>query len=589
MKSEIRNPKSEISPPPARTTAVIHSAVSSTPSLPGVSVAEAGAGLAPRSKPPPRVRREYQRHALVASRQAREMIWFWARRCRKSTTLGDLAFDEMAGSPRRTVIAASASLLLGSEIVGMTLTATEQAGIVAAEATALRDVFAEGAHDRALKVTTANAETGKELAGLTPEDFAALYKASKLEMRLWHDRTAFSRLRIIAPNPATARGWGGTVLRDEAGYTPAALEADLRVATKPIFDTDPTFKLIYASNLSRDDRHPFFEDTLPAPDFNPPPDACGHLYTGQTGKLVHRVRLADAYAAGHVLFDNRGAPLTYYQFIADPANKLGKEINYTLEHQRGGLAVIDLLAMMTAQKRGATEGAFVLFQDESEMQHVEQVLRRYCRDGTIGVGLDQASTTGETSNPTSITVMERLGGEFFTRLILVFREKRPQIIRERLRRILHVLRDRPAGHVRRLCIDASNDRLAAQEHADNLRVLVPVELVINSASIQPPGYAEPVNYKTYLGDAYAAAFNDGKHSVPADAYIKKDHRLVVKDRGRYDATPDPDGAHADTFDSGKLAQHALEGISAAITHPEAIRLGGQASARPVFQPRRWKS
>ena len=193
-------------------------------------------------------RREYENAALVAVRESRLLTLFWARRCRKSTTLGSIAFDEMSQAVGRTVIAASASLLLGTELVGMTLTASEQAAIVTGEATAMQSLFQDRAGE-ALSFKCADSETQKVYGHMKPEDFADLYKSSKLEMRLYFDRTSYSRLKVIAPNPATARGWAGTVLRDEAGYTGAGLENDLRIATKPIIDTDPSFKLIYASNL----------------------------------------------------------------------------------------------------------------------------------------------------------------------------------------------------------------------------------------------------------------------------------------------------------------------------------------------------
>ena len=70
-----------------------------------------------------RVRREYQEVALVAVRKVRQIALYWARRCRKSTTLGDIAFDEMSKEPGRMVIAASASLLLCKELVGVTFSA----------------------------------------------------------------------------------------------------------------------------------------------------------------------------------------------------------------------------------------------------------------------------------------------------------------------------------------------------------------------------------------------------------------------------------------------------------------------------------
>lgn len=503
-------------------------------------------------------RRLYEQTALVAVRETRAIVLFWARRCRKSTTLGSIAYDEMSREPGRSVIAASASLLLGTELVGMTLTASEQAAIVTGEAAAMRGGFVRDAEAAKLNVECANMETGKVYAQLSAQDFAELYKSSKLEMRLYHDHTVYSRLKIIAPNPATARGWAGTVLRDEAGYTPAGLENDLRVATKPIIDTDPTFKIIYASNLCPDDRHPFFEMTLPNSDTPLPVNPAGNFYRSQTGALVHRVALADAYAAGHVLYDDKGKALTYAEFCALPGNKLGLKISYELEHESGGSAAIDLLALLTAQRRGATQCAFVFVSNEAEFSRALRMLSDLLTDGEVGIGFDVATTTKTLSNPSSVTVTERKGIERIQRLVVVWKERKAIVARDRVRRIVETVRARPrGGPARRLAIDASNERYFADETAGELSSVLPVELVINSVSIQPPGYEEKINYKTFLGDLYCAAVNENKTTMPSDNYIKVDHQLAVKNAGRYECEPDQDGRHGDTFDSGKLAEYAL--------------------------------
>lgn len=511
-------------------------------------------------------RRTYENTALVAVRKTRQIVLFWARRCRKSTTLGSIAFDEMSKEAGRSVIAASASLLLGTELVGMTLTASEQAAIVAGEAAAVRGVFTRDAEEANLDFKCADMATGKIQAGLTPEDFADLYKSSKLEMRLYFDRTTYSRLKIIAPNPATARGWAGTVLRDEAGYTPAGLENDLRVATKPIIDTDPTFKIIYASNLCPDDRHPFFEMTMPPVDAKLPVNPAGNFYRSQTGALVHRVTLADAYAAGHVLFDDKGKPLTYDQFCALPGNKLGLQISYQLTHIMGGAAAIDLLALLTAQTRGARTCAFVFVSNEVDFRRALDLLRDLLGSGQVGIGYDVASTEKGTSNPSSVTVAERNGNERVQRLVVVWKERREDVQRQRIRDILGVVAARrEGGSTSRLCMDATNERLFAQGTADALRGVVPVELVVASEGIQPPGYDKPTNMKTYLGDLYCAAVNENRTTMPGDAYVKADHRLVVKTGGRYECEADGDGRHGDTFDSGKLAEYALNAPQAVMS------------------------
>ena len=416
------------------------------------------------------VRRLYEKVILVAVRKERVLAMFWTRRGRKSTNLGSIAFDEMSKEPGRSVISASASLLLGTELVSMTVTATEQAILVANEAQAVQSVFEDNAAAQKLDFKCADAESGKVYAGLTREDFADLYKSKRLEMRLYHDRTAYSRQLVIAPNPATARGWRGTVLRDEAGFTPTNLELALREAVDPIFRDVPDLKMIYASNLPRDDRHPFFEMTMPPGGEELPVNAAGNFYRGQNGILVHRVTLRDAYAAGHTLYDNKGQPMTYEEFASDPANKAQMPFNYDLEHVMGGSAAIDLLALLVAQQRGAGQCVFVFVDSDSDFQRAVAMLHGLLGTGAVAIGFDPATTTKETSNPSAITLTEQNGNERAQRLVICWKEKKPQIVRERLRALISAVRQRPSGGpARRLMIAATNERYFAEETRDILR------------------------------------------------------------------------------------------------------------------------
>jgi hypothetical protein len=145
---------------------------------------------------------------------------------------------------------------------------------------------------------------------------------------------------------------------------------------------------------------------------------------------------------------------------------------------------------------------------------------------------------------------------------------------ERLEGILKAVRDRKAGGpARRLCIDGTSERLAAEDTRDDLRALVPVELVVSSVSLQPAGYTEAINYKTYLGDIYSTAVNENRYALPPDEYIKVDQRMPMKDAGRYVCDPDNDGRHGDTFDSGKLAEWALVSKGDTCSNAKAMQVG----------------
>jgi hypothetical protein len=504
-------------------------------------------------------RRLYETTALVAVRKERVIVLFWTRRGRKSTTMGSIAFDEMSREAGRTVISASASLLLGTELVNMTVSAAEQAILVANEAQAVNSVFESSAAEHKLDYKCADAETGKVYGPMSRENFADLYRSKRLEMRLYHSKSDYSRQLVIAPNPATARGWRGTVLRDEAGFTSANLETALREAVDPIFRDVPDLKMIYGSNLCRDDRHPFFEMTMPPAGVELPVNPAGNFYRGQDDILIHRVTLRDAYAAGHVLYDNKGNAMTYEEFAAQASNRAQMPYNYDLEHKMGGSAAIDLLALLTSQQRGAQTCSFVYVDSDADFRRALDLLRANLGPGVVTVGFDPATTTKESSNPTGVTVAEMRGGLRKQPLVMCWKEKEPAIVRERMKLVFETIGARPAGgRAKALVVGATNERYFAKDLADHLGALVPTILVVESEGIHPAGYEKPINFKTYIGDIYCAAVNENRYDLPAGEYFKKDQRLTIKSGGRYDCPVDStSGAHGDTFSSGGFAEYGF--------------------------------
>lgn len=549
-----------------------------------------------------RERRLYQQVVQVAQQQTRTIGLYWARRCRKSTTLGEIYFEEMSKEPGRTVIGCSASLLLGKELVGMTLTAIEQAEILASEAAAVRGVLENGAAEHGLDFQVADSGTGKVLKGMSQDDFASLYQARKMELRLYFDNTSYSRELILAPSVSTFRSYRALVGFDEIGYMESAAVRDLIVSADAMMRDTRDRKMLFASNLCLSDSHPWYEMTMPreitAPteedQFAAKPE--GHLYIGQGGMLIHRVALKDAYAAGHLLYDDRGAAMDYETCRRFPQLRAGWDVSYALNHKPGGASVVDLISLLNGMRRGVGKTNFVYADSDADIQRAVESLYGTLTTGPVTIGIDQASTTSELSNPTSITVTERAeDGLRYQRLVLVFKTKKRQFRDDVLRRICAVVQKRPAGGpVRRIGIDASNDRLAAEETADDFRGIAPVQLIIsgNVVDPRPPGYSEKdgnVNYKTYLCDLHATAINDNKTITPSDPYIKDDYRLVMKDGPRVICTPDPQtGAHGDTFDSGKIADYMQEGSTGALTAEtvKQIFTGGNRSSRRLFIPRR---
>jgi hypothetical protein len=517
-----------------------------------------------------RTRRPYQTVALAVQKERRVVGYYWTRRGRKSTTAGDIYFQEISAEPGRTAINCSASLMLGKEAIGMTLTAIEQAEILASEAAAVRSGMEANASEHNLDFKVANGETGAVYNQMSQEDFTHLYQARSMELRLYFDKNSYSRELILAPSVNTFRSYRALIGLDEFGYMPKAQAKDLINSADAMMRDTPDRKMLFFCNLCLEDTHPWFEMTMPrdveaaTEEDQFPANADGHLYIGQSGMLIHRVALKDAYKAGHLLFDDEGKPMTYEQCRRFPSMRGGWDVSYALNHKPGGASVIDIVAMVTAQRKGIGQCHFCYVDSDAEFQRALNLLRGSLTGGEVGLGFDVATTTSDVSNPSGVTVREKIGNDRFDRLKVVWKERKPQIARERVTQIIYAVRNRPiGGGAKRLCIDASNERYFAEETADILAPLVPVELVISGNVVEPrpPGYAEKdgnINYKTWLGDIEAAQVNDGRLALPADPYVKSDYRMVMKDGGRFVCVPDTQtGAHGDTFDSGKLAEYAL--------------------------------
>lgn len=292
-------------------------------------------------------RRAYQLAALTGVRKHRSFFLLWRRQGGKSTTLAAAALDEMMAVPGRLVTYASASLLLGREIV------LKESEVLQRAIAEFRDL----ARGNELKLETADAQTHKALpASLSADDFAELFESQRLEFRLWHDSTVFSRTQVIAPNPATARGWSGTVMLDEFGFIRDF--RDLWEAVEPIISSNADFKFVGATTPPKDDSHYSYELTAPALDAEFPASASGNWYTSEAGELVHRVDIHDAYAAGQKLFDRRtGKELSPEEHYARAEDKDAWRRNYKVQHVLGGTSAVGLLTLDTAQRRGVGQCA----------------------------------------------------------------------------------------------------------------------------------------------------------------------------------------------------------------------------------------
>lgn len=435
--------------------------------------------------------------------------------------------------------------------------------VVRTMATTIRTSMEEMAREdaeqaaRVQLVDSGAGKSGKALSGeFSPEEFMDLYDANRLEFRYHHSSATYNRTKIIALSPQSV-GETGWLMADEIGRIQNWQE--VQEAIDPIVQSDPTYRVLYCTTPPPDDRHPSFEQLSPPVGLEFTPNAAGNLYTSDDGLLVLRVDAWDAALDGFPVYDmDTGAPLTPEESRRRARNKDAWDRNYGCRFIIGGTSACGLMQMNTAQARGVGKCMLFLVDDEADFLRGCAWLREHLGPGTVGLGFDVATTTANVSNPSSASIAERIGVETTVPAIFVWKTRDPDIATERLDMLLNVIERRPAGGPpKAMALDATNEKYYAAALAKKFAARCPVHQVVASETVERPGY-EPMNYKTFLGDQLVGELDDNHLTLPAERYLKKDWRNVIKEKGVYTCTPDPDdGGHGDTFDSTKLALHAI--------------------------------
>lgn len=464
----------------------------------------------------------------------------------KTTGVSRIALKKMIRTPGHDVVFGSVKLDLGREIVRKESAQIRTAiGFMESQAAAAKTLF-EVRDDR--KALPAN---------LSPDDFDEIYEACRLELRLYHSNSVYSRTKVVALTP-DAVGETGDLILDEVGRVKKF--RDVWEAVRPIISSNPKFRCILTTTPPPDDAHYSFEVLAPPIDMEFKPNPRGNWYKSDHGVHVLRVDAWDAAADGVMMYDDdTGAPITPEQSRAQEPNKEAWDRNYGVKFIFGGTAACGFMELDTAQRRGIGKCRLYLIEDERDMREALDWMVANLGPGAVGIGIDLATTEKQTSNPTSVTVTEQNGTEYIERVVFVWKTKDPRIAKERFRAITVAIDKRKeGGRGRRLCIDATNERYFASEVRDEMSALIPVELVIGSETIQIPGRDEPITMKQYLGAMYVGELHDNHLTLPPERYLKEDHRLPRMEKGKFVCDPDVEGRHGDTFDSGKNSIYALK-------------------------------
>ncbi|MES2707161.1 MAG: hypothetical protein V4726_11225 [Verrucomicrobiota bacterium] len=297
----------------------------------------------------------------------RTLYLLWRRQMGKSHLFASKALSRMMLRAGHSVFVVNASLLMGQENI------LKEVNIWAAVLDAFRAVAA--AADMELKLYETDYSEKGELKRAVEVDrawdvetLAGLFESSKLETRLWHDRQRYSRTRVVAPNPLTARGFTGDVFGDEIAFWPE-FEAVMD-AVEPIIARNPQYIMWMATTPAADETHATFGLLMPQHDrFDPNPR--GNWYKTEDGTPVHRVDAWDGEAAGVPLYDSKtGAAMTVAEARVAARNKKSFDRNFLLKFISGGAAAIPRHLLLNAQ--AVDDGECGLALDLGELSRLEE-------------------------------------------------------------------------------------------------------------------------------------------------------------------------------------------------------------------------
>lgn len=475
----------------------------------------------------------YQKFASRWMKDLRVCLLLWRRQAGKSTLFAFKILQVMLENPGILCTFVSASLSVGSELPFKTTQ------ILSELLKTLREVASDNGMGMEI---TSNGE------GMEDSDLVSLFKQGRLEVTFQHSDQVVSRMKVIAPNIATARGYSGWVFMDEIGFIRdfKALFGEM----EPIISRDPTFHLIMATTPPEDDAHFSYDLAAPPPGMEFEPSASGNTYLSELNIPVHRVDAWDAEAAGVHLYDlESGSPISPEEHRLKYFDRDAWDRSYGLKFLIGGTAAIKLSDISAAQNLGY-QLRCIAAQDELPADWFSSMT-----EARFGIGYDVATTTNKKSNPSSIVVTQEEDKLFIERLVFRFKESSPDEVKAILREIVEVAQTATGRRCSGIAIDATNERYYAVDIRKEFSKYCRVLLCDSSTSIEYRG--EKMKFKTYVGNRYVEIYEDSAIAIPPDRWVKDDRRLAKKVKGGFDNELDNAGNHGDTFDGGKLAYHAL--------------------------------
>ncbi len=466
---------------------------------------------------------------IFADRTSGILILHWSRQIGKSFTLAAWAVDRLLTQlqkyPTWLITVLSNSRDNGAEFV-----------LKAGEVCKLIDVAAE---------------TDDQSPDLS-------YENMRMEVRV-NLGGRIGRIKVLAANPRTARGFSGDLILDEFAFHEDS--AAIWEAAEPILSANPEFVCRIAST-GNGKFNMFYR-----------------MATSGQFKLS-RVSRTDAHRLGVKIYDpNTRQPITPEEARRKALDKRAYDQNYELAFAD------ENMALLTAELIQAAERSLITIDEQAWTS--TSLARMFRAEGELFAGLD----IGRNRDLSVITVLEKIGA--LRRVIGMLRMNGMRLPDQQ--RQVDPICELP--RFRRLCGDMTGLGLGlieyAQEKHGNYRVLG-----VNFSTTEPTSNrilaegrkAETAKVTEIMATDLLGCFEDRSIEIPVDEELRNDLRKpekVTSPGGRVSiaATRDEAG-HADHFWSLALANRASASAFGPISDPSVIKIGKPHSNRPMFKPRR---
>jgi phage FluMu gp28-like protein len=466
----------------------------------------------------------YQREAF-ADRHHGVAIWFWGRQCRKSSTGAAWAVDRLLTQVPKH----------GRWLV-----------------TVLSNSKDNGAEFN-LKVGEICELLGQayEAADLSPD---GLYEHMVYETRV-RVGGGVGRIKVLAANPRTARGFSGDLILDEFAFH----EDSQRIweAAEPILAAHPEY-LCRIMSTGNGRQNMFYRMVT-------------------SGRYpVSNIRRSDAWGQGLPVYH----PVTREPITPDQARELALDKRAYDQNYENVLSD-ESMALLTYELIGAAEDPDVGEICEQDWS-AAALARLHAARGDLYAGVD----VGRSRDLTVLSVFERLGGQWLCRALLRCAGMRLPEQQRRLRAVCEA----PRFH--RAAIDMTGLGLGLVEYAQEqfgrgriLGVNFATSVPLTRRLAASGRAADRVRVTEAMATELLAAYEDRRIKHPVDELLREDLRKperLTTPGGRVSIAAAADASgHADHFWSFALALEAGH-----LTAEGAIRdAGGITLQTPHYRPR----